>query len=256
MIKRGKILRDTSMGPGLLSVDGNQHPFTLEGMWLSDVPPKIGMTTDVTFEGDRVESVKAVPENQIAKEQAEQALRHGGDFANRIKAKFGLPMIVAFAVLIIGWLFLSSIDIGREAFSLQVTFWQLLHVVGTGNGFQNLAAAMVGSGSAGIYGLLAIASLAGPFLAFLWQDRRALLGGLLPLLMMLLVGGLILHDLHKAGDAVGSMLGAGPAAQKMIDDARAEIMSQFQLGAGIWVSLAAAIYFAFNAVKKYLVAGA
>ncbi len=43
MTKRGKILRDASAGPGLLSVYGQHYQFSREGMWRSEVPPAAGM---------------------------------------------------------------------------------------------------------------------------------------------------------------------------------------------------------------------
>ena len=42
MAKRGKVLRDPHLGPGLLMVEGKQYPF-LEGSWRSDVPAKPGL---------------------------------------------------------------------------------------------------------------------------------------------------------------------------------------------------------------------
>jgi hypothetical protein len=116
-------------------VDGNQHSFTLEGMWQSDMAPKVGMVADVNVDGDRVESVRAVPENQVAKEQAEQALRKGSIVAKRIRDKFGLAMIIAFAVLIVGWFFLPSIEVGRDTIGVRASFWQLLHVLGNSTMF-------------------------------------------------------------------------------------------------------------------------
>ena len=252
-------MRDTAVGPGLLTVDGNQHSFTLEGMWLSDTAPKVGMTADVTFDGDRLASVRAVPENQIAKEQAEQALHRGSVVANQIKEKFGLPAIVAFSVLIVGWFFLSSVEVGKEAIGLQISFWQLLGVLGKVNALQNLNVSGLVSNSIGLYGLLALASLACPFLSYFWHDRRATLGGLMPLLMMLLAAALVASGLHqtaKQASAAMGMLGANAAGQKMMQEFTAEFMSQFQIGIGVYVSLAASCYFAFIAVKKYLLAGA
>ena len=49
-IKRGRILRDTTTGEGLVFVDGNQHAFRLEGMWKSEYAPKVNMTVDVEFD--------------------------------------------------------------------------------------------------------------------------------------------------------------------------------------------------------------
>lgn len=243
----------------MLSVDGIQHSFILEGMWRSDAAPRIGMTAEVTFDGERVESVRAVAENQLAKEQAELALQHGSDIAHRLKEKFGLPAIIAFAVLIIGWFFLTSIEVGRGTIDLHITFWQLLHVLGSVNALQGLAEGALASNSVGFYGLLALISLGSPFLSFVWHDRRAALGGLLPLIMMLLVAALVANGLHEAAQQASralGLLGTNAAAQKMMEAASAEFMEEFRLGAGIYLSAAASAYFAFIAVKKYLVAGA
>ena len=49
MVWRGRILRDTNSGPGLLAVNGKQYTFTLEDMWQSEVPPRPGMVVEVSF---------------------------------------------------------------------------------------------------------------------------------------------------------------------------------------------------------------
>jgi hypothetical protein len=75
MAKRGKILRDPHVGPGLLMLEGQQHQFFLEGVWKSDVPPKTGLVVEVELDSlGKVVAITAVPESQIAKEQAELAL--------------------------------------------------------------------------------------------------------------------------------------------------------------------------------------
>lgn len=261
MSERGRILRDTNAGPGLLTVEGKQYTFALEKMWLSEVPPKAGMLVDVTFNtANAVDSVQSVPENQIAREQAGQAVRQGGAIARRIKAKFGLPTIVAFGILLLGWFFLSSVVVGRGTIGIEITFWRLLGFVGKAQAFSGLDFATLTSASTGIYGLLAILCLAGPFLAFIWKDRRATLGGLMPLLFMLLVAVLLWSNLHHAAqqarEALGDLAGTTAAAQKMADDAMTALMQQFQIGMGVYVSFAASCYFAFVGVKKYLVANA
>jgi hypothetical protein len=114
------------------------------------------------------------------------------------------------------------------------------------NAFEALGTLKDG-GSAGFYGLLALIALAGPFLATFWKDRRAVLGGLLPLLFMLLVALLV-------RSAVSSATAGAPA--EMMDAARSEMMKQVSIGMGAYVSLLAAIYLAFISVKKFLVAGA
>ncbi len=54
MTKRGRVLRDTNIGPGLLTVEGTQYAFLLEGMWRSEVPPRTGMAVDVRFNDEGV----------------------------------------------------------------------------------------------------------------------------------------------------------------------------------------------------------
>lgn len=47
--KRGKILRDTSAGLGLLIVEGQQYPFSLNHLWKSDLLPQVGMVVEAEF---------------------------------------------------------------------------------------------------------------------------------------------------------------------------------------------------------------
>ena len=75
MKKRGKVLRDTSAGPGLLMVEGQQYPFALEGVWKSEVAPRSGLVVVVEFDqGGQIVAIIAVPESQLAKEQAEAVM--------------------------------------------------------------------------------------------------------------------------------------------------------------------------------------
>src|SRR5208282_313330 len=75
MTKRGKILRDTSAGNGLVVVDGQQYPFMLEGIWRSAVPPAVGMTVDAEFnDAGQIVSLLVVQDSQLTKEQAQAAL--------------------------------------------------------------------------------------------------------------------------------------------------------------------------------------
>src|SRR5882672_724369 len=113
MKKRGKVLRDPSAGPGLLMVEGIQYPFVLEGVWRSEAPPRIGLAVDVEFDTEgKITNIAAVPDSQIAKEQAEVALaaakQKGGAIVASLVARFGLPNLIAIGLLIIGWFFLSA----------------------------------------------------------------------------------------------------------------------------------------------------
>lgn len=251
MRKRGKILRDTSTGPGLLMAEGQQHSFPLEGVWQSETPPRPGMIVDLDLgEDGSIKAVSAVSESQIAREQAEQALAaaraKGGALASTAAARSGKPTLVATGLLILGWFFLSTISINTGFMGkMDFTFWRVLSFVNAKNAFEALGSLKDG-GSAGFYGLLAVIALVGPFLSTFWKDRRAVLGGLLPLLFMLLVALLVRNAIVSA--TVG-------APAEMMALARDEIAKQISIGMGAYVSLLAAIYLAYISVKKFLVVG-
>ena len=68
---RGKILRDTNAGDGIIFVGEKQVPFSLEKHWRSGVPPQAGMMVDVVMTADgAIESVTQIDETQLAKEHS------------------------------------------------------------------------------------------------------------------------------------------------------------------------------------------
>lgn len=262
MTQRGRVLRDTSAGPGLLAIDGKQYSFTLEGAWRSDVPPKSGMVVTVDLASDgTVRAVSAAPESQLAREQAELAIgaarARGSALAASMVARFGLPSLVALGALIVGWFFLATVSIKTPLGDTSFTFWQVLGLVhSAGNGFEALAQNLGGggAGSTGIYGLVAILALVAPFVHHFWKDRRAVLGGLLPLAFMLLVLFMVRHNLNSGFESAGSS-GAGPFGD-FARQARDEAMKAVSIGLGAYVSLLASVYFAGSAIRRFLVSRA
>ena len=253
MSKRGRILRDTNAGPGLVTVEGQQHQFTLEGVWKSAVPPKPDMAVDVDFAADgAVSSIAAVPESQIAKEQAELVMAAARDKSKAVAtaavAKFGLPSLVATGLLFVGWFFLTTVSI-RDA-RLDLTFWQLLGYVNAGGAMQAIIEGR-GSPSAGLYGLLAIVALAGPFIHYFWKDKRAVLGGTLPLLFMLVIALVARNEIVNAGGADAT--GVPPEVLKQMRD---QAMQAISMGMGAYLSLLVALYFSAVSVKNFLVSRA
>src|SRR5689334_18345042 len=108
MKKRGKVLRDAHTGPGLLMVEGQQYPFVLEGVWRSEVPAKPGLVVEVEFDPQgNIAGITAVPESQLAKEQAEAALavarQRGSQLGSAMVAKFGAPSLIGAGALILAW---------------------------------------------------------------------------------------------------------------------------------------------------------
>ncbi len=251
MAKRGKILRDPHAGPGLLMVEGQQYSFSLEGVWKSETPPKPGLALNVEFDAaGAISSITAVPESQLAKEQAEAALavarERGGKLFGEVVAKTGMANLIAGLLLVIGWFFLTtvSVQIPFLGGKLEYSFWQVLGFLNSSNAMETMG--QNGHPSPGFYGFLAIVALAGPFIQYFWKDKRAVLGGLAPLVFMLIAGIMVRSSLHSAfgGNDAGSL------GQQMQDQA----MSAVSLGLGAYLSILVSIYFAGVGTRQFLAA--
>lgn len=251
MTKRGKVLRDTSAGPGLLSIDGNQHQFTLEGIWKSPDPPKPGMHVLIEFAPDlTIQSVIPIPESQVAKEQAEAVMNaakeKGGVLVSAAVARFGLPLLVATGALLIAWFFLPAVSIQGMFGKESLTFWQVLGFVNGGNSMESLIQGRNGP-SAGFYGFLAFVALAGPFLRFFWKDKRAALSALLPVVFMLFVAIMVRSTLHSAMGGTPD----GPFAEVQ-RQAQEEMMRAISIGFGTYLGLLASLYLGAVGLKDFL----
>lgn len=96
MKKRGKILRDTGTGPGLLMIEGRQYWFHLEGVWKSEVPPTPGLAVDVNLDRvGRILAITAASESQLRAQQTERSVATakamGVNILRKIAAKCGMP---------------------------------------------------------------------------------------------------------------------------------------------------------------------
>ena len=255
MAKRGKILRDANLGPGLLIVEGQQHSFTLEGVWKSAVPARPGLVVDVELDAaGNVSSITAIPDSQLAKEQAEVALaaakEKGGQIFGQVVAKVGMPNLVAGLVLLISWFWLTAVSVaipfgGKFEFS----FWQILGFLSANNILDVME--RNGHPSTGIYGLIAVVCMAGPFVQYFWKDKRAALGGLLPLVFMIIVGVMVRSSIHSAMGPVAD----GPFGD-MQRQAQDEMMKAVSMGMGVYLSVLASLYFAGMGLKNFLAAKA
>jgi hypothetical protein len=254
MTKRGKILRDTSVGNGLVVVDGQQYPFMLEGTWRSEVPPAVGMTVDAEINDvGQIVSLIVVQDSQLNKEQAQAALiaakGKGAEIFSGIVARVGAVNLAAILLLIIAWLCLSAVSIQSPAGAMSFTFWQLLGFINAKNALDVFMQAGTGSYSTGIYGLLAFVCLLGPFVRYFWKDKLAVLGGVLPLLFMLIVG-LIAHSSLNSAMGVGAA-GVDPN-DPMVKAMTQQVTQAISIGFGVYLSLLLCLYFAGRAVKDFL----
>ncbi|MGA9061879.1 MAG: hypothetical protein WB341_09470 [Terracidiphilus sp.] len=255
MTKRGKILRDTSAGAGLLVAEGQQYPFTLDGIWKSETPPAVGNTVEVEFDAaGQIASIRAMTDAQLAKEKTDAALAAAKDkgvaIASDILAKVGAPNLIALALLLIGWFFLSAVSIKTPLGSMSYTFWQVLGFVNAKNAFEVMLQASQGGFSSGIYGLLGFVAIVAPFVQYFWRDKRAILGGVLPLLFMLFVG-LMARSGYNAALGVGT---GGDPNDPLAKAIRDQISQAISIGFGVYLSALASLYFAGMSVKKYMAA--
>lgn len=227
-------MRDPTAGAGLVIVQGRQHSFGLEGVWKSEALPRPGTVVDVELDdAGRVTAMMAVPEARLAREQAEAAIAIATAKGAGVVARLGASQLVALGALAVGWFWLATIDIaGSFPGQSQFTFWRALGALGAG---QPLEALRSGSASSsGVWGLSALVCLIAPLLLLVWNDRRAYLAALLPLVFMLAVV-VPLVDLARQTSASPELV---------------------SLGAGAYVAALAGLYLALAGVKRFLVATA
>ena len=251
MIKRGKVLRDASAGPGLLAVDGQHYQFSMEGIWRSSVPPCAGMAVEVEFSSDAaIAGITQVGDSQVAMEQAEAMVRttreKGGVLLSAAVARFGLPLLIATGLMLLSWLFLGAVSVQSLFGKLSFTFWQVLGFLNADSPWEGVMSGR-GGASAGFYGFLALLSLAGPYVPHFWKDKRAGLAGVLPLAFMLAVGIMLRSSVHTAmGGTLDGALG------DMQRQAQQEMMSAVSLGFGAYLSLLVSLYLAAMGAKPAL----
>jgi hypothetical protein len=162
-------------------------------------------------------------------------------------ARFGVASLVTTLLLIIAWLFLTALSIQTPLGNLNFTFWQVLGFLNSSNVLEGIMQGGRNQPGAGFYGFLALVAIAGPFLRYFWTDRRAILGGVLPLLFMGVVGIMVRSSLESTmgGDATGAF---GVAMKQMRDEA----MSAISLGFGAYLSGLVSLYLAAVSAKRFL----
>jgi hypothetical protein len=246
MRKRGKVLRDPYAGPGLVMIEGQQYRFSLEGIWKSESLAKPGVVVDVDLDRNfEIVGITAVSESQLAKEQAEAAgEKHHASLAKLIP-RFGAENLAAGGLLVLGWFFLTSLSIEVPFLGkLEFTFWQILSFVHSNRGFAMERGVRPGTG---IYGLLALVALTAGLVHRLWQDKRAALGGLAPLVFMGIIGTMARTEIRSGfGAELGGAYGA------VARQAQSEAMRGLSLGLGAYLSVLVSVYFAAVGIKQFL----
>lgn len=262
MLKRGRILRDTNSGDGLLAVEGKQVAFSLESNWRSDEPPRVGAYVDITFNEDgTLTTVVCVDEKTLAKEQASKVMGQmttmGKAGANSLLERVGVHTLAGVAVLAIAWLYFSTVSVQVSgSYAPSASFYEVLKLINSKNNdissLGNLKYA-----SSGIYGFVMWIVLLAPVAAHFVKSKWSTFSYFGPLTYMVGIGLTIYFGVRNSIDkAVGfasSFAGADPQMQNQMNQMMSEALSMalkaISLGMGFYIGLAVSVYFAYVGFK-------
>lgn len=251
MNKIGKVLRVPAQVPGLVSLEGQQHPFTLEDHWRSDEPPAIGMAVDaVLTEDGQLSSLLHRDLRQEATEKTAQTIdwlkSNGSPLARQTVQAIGRPTLFLCGGLLVAWQWMDIISISFFGQHKGLTLEQFLPVL-KGSSMTDLTA--VGSGSAGMAGLLMWLSLAAPLVAPWVRHRHAALLGLAPLAFtayLFISLQVLMGRVTEAATGVSGFTG-GEFARQMVK----QINDAISLGAGAYATLAISLALAVLALRNW-----
>ncbi|NMV38563.1 hypothetical protein [Ralstonia insidiosa] len=253
MQQRGRILRDTRTGPGLIIVNGRQYPFTLEGVWRSNEAPAVNMTVDALFDDTgELTALVAVPDTQLAREKADDAVAVLKARGGQLAARVGTGTLVGTGLLAMAWFALNTVSVQlTPGMKMGMSLWKLLGVL---NASGDAMAALSGNGgSSGMYGVLAIVALAGPVASYFVRDAHAQLANCLPLLFLL---GIALAFYLSISNSLSQAQGAamafgGSGAADVVGAMTRQVMRAISIGAGGYLSCLVSLYFATTGVLKF-----
>ena len=222
---RGRILQyNGADGTGIVVVDGQQHKFSLSA-WKGDTAPAVGKTVDVVMTDGAIQSVTLVGEDVLLREKtAELTGKLGGMVSGLAKsagtaggggslvARYGQPLLIAFAVFLIGSLFLNFISV--EMLGMK-----------QGKPLFDISSQLSQSGGGGGVKLLVLLAYVSIVLPLVWPDNKAWLALLLPLLA-------VLWGFWQVRQAMGPM-------QELV-----------HYGLGFYITLLAALFLAAMALKR------
>jgi hypothetical protein len=254
---RGKVLKDTNAGDGIVFVNEGQRPFSLQQHWKSATPPKIGGVVDVEFNaaGDLI-AVSVVDETTLAKEQALKTLNVMGEYgkegANVLLARVSPSVLGSLVVLAIAWIFLSAVNVNiSKGFAASATFYEILKLVNQGGEMSSLANIY---GSAGIYGFLMWVCLFAPLATHFHENKNLPLTYCAPLVFMasicISIYFTVQNQISNASAMSRQIL--GNMVDKLITEQINMAMKAISFGFGFYLSFIVAIYLAAIGIKKYL----
>jgi hypothetical protein len=219
---RANILRAPGDSPGLLFVNGQQWPFTLENVWKSPVAPSVNMAVNVDFDGQgnivgitAADTQPAAREtvNQIggsAQQQGKQAAEMARQGVGTLASRMGKVALGAAVILWIAWFFMPAIIlsvsglsfIGQEGQSRSITFWDALALDPSNN---------MNPGSHGVLSMVVIVGIVAPIAASFLRQRWARFLYAAPLACVVLAWFTIQNGLDQVNAAMRQQAAGGIA---------------------------------------------
>lgn len=262
---RGKVLRDTAAGKGIISSAGIKHEFDLAGAWKSDVAPEVGMVVNFELDDDgNLAFAEAVDEKILAKEQAEIAIagmkEHGSAALAGLVSKVGKEKLIALGILIISWFFLRTFYMQFDRYATPgMTFWQMLGMVNTpGNMVEHLQQS--GNYEKGLLGILAIIGIAGPLAYQYIKSPYVHLLGCIPLMLMTWVGYSVYSGIHDVGNSMVAhtsglltMAKSQDILKAMAEGVVNETLNAIKFSLGFYLATASSIYLALRGLVSFFV---
>ncbi len=259
---RGRILRDTNNGIGLLSVDGRQLPFSLEANWLGIIAPATQMNVDVALDGTgNVVTVVPVSDKDIAQEKLKAM---SSDLSSKIQDQIplmkgyvsavGIPVLIATTLLFISWVWLSLVSVRVSAsLSQSVTMFDALGLVNMGASLQSFGGN--GTGSSGIYGFICVLAMLAPLVPTFIKHRYINFCYFAPLAFAAAFAIIAFIKLRSYANVARESMGTfGNSAQmgNMMNAMMDQIMAALSIGLGTYLSIAVALYLAAHGSIKIL----
>lgn len=260
--QRGTVLQvPTGDNTGLLFLDGRQIPFQLAQVWQSPVAPATNQTVEVTLDDDgKPARIVVIDAQTLAKEKLGQFAELAGDHGQQaaaqgmavfqvIRNRMGLVTMVAAAILLIGWFFLSALTV-NSGFGISESF-SVSDILGI-----QLSSSGVTS-SFGFWAFLGLVAVLAPWVVAWLRPRWASLLHVAPLAMLILAFARVRWQLHslvsQAIDAAGQMGGnqAQAMVQSMADQMGDQVSKALSFGFGFWLVLLLSLTLAVIGFKRY-----
>jgi hypothetical protein len=164
---RGTVIKVPDATPGIVFANGQQHHFTLDGVWKSPVAPAANQTVDVEFDAaGGVAGIAVVDPHQankemlnhlgeVAQERGKEAAKLAEQGVGALAARMGIPALIVAVVLWVAWFFFPAASIGGL---ITFSFWSLL-------GFDFSSTDTTTSGNHGLWSIIGVAAILAPFAA-------------------------------------------------------------------------------------------